>query len=144
MDGPTLLRYLNKQTTGFNSLLGLVFTKISKEEVVAELEVKPCHLQPLGLVHGGVYCTMVETIGSTGAALHVMDDGKMVSGMDNHTSFLKAVRAGILVGKTRPIHIGNRTQLWQAEIFNDLQQLVASGTLRLMVSEGQGQPPNIH
>lgn len=126
---------VNAHLGGFNEHLGLVFTKAGLDEVEAELEIGPEHHQPYGLVHGGVYATMVETLASTGAALNAMPQGLSAVGLDNHTSFLKAVRGGKLVGRATPIAKGRRTQVWTVQIKDDRDRLVAEGRVRLLCLE---------
>ena len=126
---------VNAHLGGFNEHLGLIFTKANLDEVEAELEVRPEHHQPYGLVHGGVYSTMVETLASTGAALNAMQDGLSAVGLDNHTSFLRAVRAGKLMGRATPIAKGRRTQVWTVQIHDEQARLVAEGRVRLLCLE---------
>ncbi len=116
---------------GFNTALGLRFISASYEEVVAEIELGPQHHQPYGLVHGGVYASMVETLASVGAALNLGALGRHTVGLDNNTSFLKAVRSGILRGTARPLSRGRRTQVWEVSITCD-DELVAAGRVRLL------------
>ena len=116
---------------GFNGALGLTLIECSAQRVVAELVVSPQHHQPWGIVHGGVYCAMVETVCSLGAQL--AQNLGFVVGVDNHTSFLKATRAGTLRASARPLAVSKRTQLWEAQIENETGELVATGRVRLMV-----------
>lgn len=122
---------LNEIRGGFNELIGLRFVSASLDEVVAELELGPTHQQPYGLVHGGVYSSMVETLASVGAALNLNAVGRHAVGLDNHTSFLRAVRSGTLVGRALPLARGRRTQVWEVNITHE-GQLVASGRVRLL------------
>lgn len=126
---------LNAHRGGFNEHLGLVFTKANLDEIVAELEVGPEHLQPYGLVHGGVYSAMVETLASTGAAVNVMPQGLNAVGLDNHTSFLRAVRKGKLTGRATPNVRGQRTQVWSVVIRDEADRVVAEGRVRLLCLE---------
>lgn len=99
--------------------------------VVGRIEVRPHHHQPYGVVHGGVYCTLVETLASTGAALWAMERGMMgCVGVHNATDFLRAVREGVLVGEATPIHRGRTQQLWQVVVTCD-DKVVARGQVRL-------------
>jgi uncharacterized protein (TIGR00369 family) len=116
---------------GFNAMLGLTLLECSALKVVAELIVSERHHQPWGIVHGGVYCAVVETVCSLGAQL--AQAGGLVVGVDNHTSFLKATRSGTLRATARPLAVNKRTQLWEANIENEQTELVASGRVRLMV-----------
>ena len=120
--------------------MGLRFVSAEPGEVVAELEVGPIHLQPYGLVHGGVHAGLIETVCSVGAHLNVAD-GKGVVGVENHTSFIRAATSGTLVARATPVHVGRRAQLWQAEVRDGNDRLLARGTLRTMViSLGGGEP----
>lgn len=118
---------------GFNTALGLRVTESRAEQVTAEVEVGPHHHQPWGIVHGGVYCSIVESVCSLGAQLALAPGAGFVVGADNHTSFLKATRAGTLRAVARPLSVGKRTQLWEANITNEQGELVATGRVRLMV-----------
>ena len=120
---------------GFNAALGLTLVQIDKQQVVAELRVGAQHHQPWGIVHGGVYCSIVETVCSMGAQAALTAGSGFIVGVDNHTSFLKATRSGTLRVVARPLSIGKGTQLWEANIENEQQQLVATGRVRLMVVE---------
>jgi 1,4-dihydroxy-2-naphthoyl-CoA hydrolase len=126
-----LVAELNAIRGGFNQALGLRFVSADYDEVVAEIELGPEHLQPYGLVHGGVYAAMVETLASVGAALNLGVLGLHTVGLDNNTSFLKAVRTGTLRGTARPLARGRRTQVWEVSITCE-DQLVAAGRVRLL------------
>jgi 1,4-dihydroxy-2-naphthoyl-CoA hydrolase len=124
---------INAHLGGLDRTLGLRFVQASHEEFVAELEIDERHHQPYGLVHGGVYAAMIETLCSTGAALSVLSEGKNAVGLENSTSFLRSVRSGKLRGTARPLSRGRRTQVWEAHICDEHEQLVATGRVRLMV-----------
>ena len=128
-----VLDLLNANLGGFNNALGLEFIKATPDEYVAELEINGSHLQPYGLVHGGVYAGMIETLCSTGSALTVWGENKNTVGLENNTSFLKAVREGRLRGTARPLVLGKRSHVWEASIHDDQGRLVATGRVRLMV-----------
>ncbi len=128
---PTIVAELNAIRGGFNTALGLRFISASYEAIVAEIELGPQHHQPYGIVHGGVYAGMVETLASVGAALNLGALGLHTVGLDNNTSFLKAVRAGTLCGTARPLARGRRTQVWEVSI-TCAAELVAVGRVRLL------------
>ena len=115
---------------GLDALLGLSIVSATGDEVVATLTVGPGHLQPYGLVHGGVFCSMVETVGSVGGAVWFGDRGHVV-GTSNHTNFLRAVREGVLTAVATPIHRGRSQQLWTIDIRDEQERLGAKGELRL-------------
>jgi 1,4-dihydroxy-2-naphthoyl-CoA hydrolase len=120
---------------GWTETMGLTFVKVAEDEVIAELTVESKHYQPMGIVHGGVYCSMVETVCSVGAFMHASKHGLMVVGVDNQTSFLKATRKGTLRASARPLVTGRRTQLWEANIHDHAGKLVSTGRVRLVCLE---------
>jgi 1,4-dihydroxy-2-naphthoyl-CoA hydrolase len=130
-----VLELINENLGGYNNALGLRFTRATRDEYVAELDINKSHLQPYGLVHGGVYAGMIETLCSTGAALTVWDEGKSTVGLENTTSFLKAVRSGRLRCTARPLVLGKRSHVWEARIHDEQNRLVATGRVRMMVLE---------
>ena len=126
---------LNAGRGGFEVAIGLQFTRASADEVTCEVPVGPHLTQPYGLVHGGVYSSIVETLASGGAALFAMQKGQTTVGLENTTSFLRAVRSGTLFGISRPLHRGRATQVWQVEIRGDDGKLAATGRVRMLCLE---------
>lgn len=124
--------------TTFASLLGLVVTRATRDGVTATLAIEARHRQPQGIVHGGVHCTIVESLASVGAALDAMPHGRNVVGVENATSFIRAAREGTLHAEALPITRGRRTQVWEVKIKDD-QGLVALGRVRLLVLEAEAQ-----
>jgi 1,4-dihydroxy-2-naphthoyl-CoA hydrolase len=116
--------------TGLNEALGFALDEAGPDRVVMSWTVGPQHLQPYGIVHGGVYCSVIEASASIGAALWFGDRGKVV-GAANHTNFLRAAREGRLVATATPIHRGRSQQLWQVEVHDEDDRLVARGEVRL-------------
>src|SRR5882724_3279776 len=116
MADPDVVAMLNASRGGFNVALGLVFTHAVPDEVSCEVPIGPHLVQPYGLVHGGVYASIGETLASVGAAMFAFPKGQTTVGLENTTSFLRAVRSGKLVGTARPLHRGRATQVWQVEI----------------------------
>lgn len=103
------------------------------DRAVGRIEITDHHHQPYGIVHGGVYCTLVETLASTGAALWAMSQGMVgCVGLSNMTDFLRATRDGVIVGEATPIHRGRTQQLWQVVITRQAdEKMVARGQVRL-------------
>lgn len=129
------------EVTGFDRLLGLTMTSADGDHVAGRIDVAPSHHQPHGLVHGGVYCSVVETVASVGAGLWFGDRGRVV-GVSNHTNFLRAIRTGTLAVHARPLQRGRTQQLWSVEITDEQDRLVANGEVRLANLtglEGRGQ-----
>ncbi len=123
---------LNARRGGWNEAMGLRFVRATSDEVVAELVVERIHQQPYGIVHGGVHAGVIETLASTGAALSAGARGQSVVGLENHTSFIRAVREGTLRATSTPITRGRRTQVWETTIVDADGKVVASGRVRLL------------
>lgn len=136
---PNIVDELNRRRGGFNDMLDLRFVSASYEEVVAEVPVTPSLHQPYGLVHGGVYSAMIETLASVGAALNAAANGRTAVGLENATTFLKAVRDGTLTGRATPLTRGRRTQVWEVRVTDDDDRLVAHGRVRMLCLEGGAQ-----
>ena len=132
-----LTDYLNKNSDGWTAANGLRFLKATRDEVVAELEVRPQHLQAYGIVHGGVYAGIAETLASVGAGIDTFHQGRLVVGLENHTSFLHAIRGGVLMGYARPLSRGRRSQVWEVNIHDGTGRLVATGRVRLLCFESE-------
>ena len=115
---------------GFDKLIGLTITSASQDEVHGTFEVRPELLQPYGLLHGGVLCSVVETLGSVAGSMWFGDRGNVV-GTSNHTNFLRAVREGVLTAVATPIHRGRTQQLWSVDVRDEAGRLVAKGELRV-------------
>ena len=135
MESSDWVSAVNEHMTGFDRMLGLEITGASPGRVEAQLTIAACHTQIHGYVHGGVYASMVETLGSIGAALSARSLGRTVVGLENHTSFLRAVREGQLTAVSVPIGVGRRTQIWNTQISDAEGRLVAVGQLRLLCVE---------
>ncbi|KDF02133.1 esterase [Mycolicibacterium aromaticivorans JS19b1 = JCM 16368] len=116
----------------FDNELGLVFTELTVDGAKAQLDVQPKLLQPMGIVHGGVYCSMIESMASTSAFVWLSaNGGGNVVGVNNNTDFLRAISSGTVYGVTEPVHRGRRQQLWLVTIRDDKERLVARGQVRL-------------
>jgi uncharacterized protein (TIGR00369 family) len=117
---------------GLDAALGFRLVRASGDEVVLEYEVGERHRQAYGIVHGGVHCAAVETACSTGAGINAMARGQSVVGVENHTSFIHAVRAGRVRVTATPLTRGRRSQVWEATARDEEGRLVASGRVRLL------------
>jgi 1,4-dihydroxy-2-naphthoyl-CoA hydrolase len=121
---------------GFLEGLGAELGDVTGDRATMTVPVTPRLHQPNGIVHGGVYCAIVETLASLGGAVWLGEDRGHVVGVANHTNFIRATRTGTLHGVATPIHRGRTQQLWLVEI-TDLDRsdpaarLIARGEVRL-------------
>jgi 1,4-dihydroxy-2-naphthoyl-CoA hydrolase len=133
-DGPlpdALAAWLNTANQGLDPHLGIRYTAITREQVAAELPVAEHLLQPAGLVNGGVFAALAESVGSLAG---VIAAGAPVVGVNNSTDFIAGVSQGVIEATTAPIQTGRRTQLWEITMRNE-GRLVARTTLRTMVMD---------
>jgi 1,4-dihydroxy-2-naphthoyl-CoA hydrolase len=118
---------------GFNELLGLQIDERTHDAVRGHVTIHPGLLQPYGIVHGGVYASVAESVASLAGAMWHMDrvPGGRTVGVSNATSFLRAVREGTLEIVATPLHRGRTLQLWQVLITDEEGRLVAKSDVRL-------------
>lgn len=127
-----VVRAVNTGMSGFDRAMGFRVVQASIDEVVLEYEVDDCHRQPYGIVHGGVHCAAVETACSMGAGLNAAARQQAVVGVENHTSFLHAVRAGRIRVTARPLSRGRRSHVWEATARDADGRIVSTGRVRLL------------
>ncbi|MEX1162999.1 MAG: PaaI family thioesterase [Nitriliruptor sp.] len=118
---------------GFDATaIGLTWDRFAADRVEAHVDCGPPHHQPYGLVHGGVWCSIVETVASIAGALRVASRGQLTVGVSNTTDFLRSHREGRVDAVATPLHVGRLQQLWQVEITRASDgKLVAHGQVRL-------------
>jgi uncharacterized protein (TIGR00369 family) len=119
---------------GWDSALGLGVEELTRTRVVAYVDIDERHQQGYGIVHGGVWTSVVESVGSHGAALAAREiTGEMaVVGIANSTDFLRPHRAGRVRATGTPIHTGRTQQIWLVEIEREHDgKMVARGQLRV-------------
>jgi 1,4-dihydroxy-2-naphthoyl-CoA hydrolase len=109
----------------FDGLYGLELLEHSAEEVRAQVQVRDAIKQPMGLVHGGVFASIAESMTSMATALAVQPDGMGAQGLSNHTSFLRPIVEGTVHAVARRRHRGRTTWVWEVEITDDLERLCA-------------------
>jgi 1,4-dihydroxy-2-naphthoyl-CoA hydrolase len=110
--------------------LGLDFSEVTGDRVRATWSVRPDLNQPHGILHGGVHCSVVETLASIGAAAWWGDRGRVV-GVNNNTDFYRAVSAGTLTSTAAPVHQGRSQQVWVVETRDEDGRVAARGQVRL-------------
>ena len=119
----------------FGRLIGLEILEVGPERVRARLEAGPKHHQPFGILHGGVYCAIVEDVASQGAGRAALERGQPgVVGVANATDFFRSHSEGELVAEGTPMHVGRSAQVWQVVIQRSSDgKRVARGQVRFHV-----------
>ena len=110
---------------GFDRLYGLEILEISDEIVRGRVAVREDLKQPAGLVHGGVYAAIAESLATNGTAASVFAQGNTAMGLSNQTSFLRPITSGSIQGVARPRHRGRTTWVWEVELSDDDDRLCA-------------------
>ena len=105
----------------FDALYGLQIDmeSVSEDEVRASVPVRDEIKQPMGLVHGGVFASVAESLASMATALAVAADGKQAMGLSNATSFMRPITQGTVHAVARRIHRGRTTWVWDVDITDD-------------------------
>lgn len=117
---------------GWVAELGLRVLEATPDRVVGEYDITPKQHQAYGIAHGGVHSSVVETLASLAAAVWAEPLGLSVVGVENSTSFLRAVRSGRLLATATPRARGRTTQVWDVAIEDEQQRPVAIGRVRLL------------
>ncbi|AHC25952.1 MULTISPECIES: PaaI family thioesterase [Mycobacteriaceae] len=117
---------------GFDSELGLQYLEVTPDGGRAQLVISDKVKQPWGIVHGGVYCAIVESLASVSGHVWLAEHGGgTVVGVNNNTDFLRAITSGTVTAVSTPIHRGRRQQLWLITITDEDDRTVARGQVRL-------------
>jgi uncharacterized protein (TIGR00369 family) len=109
--------------TGFDKLYGLELIEITEDGARGQVSVREELKQPFGLVHGGVYAAIAESLASIGTAVAVARDGKIAVGLSNQTSFLRPITDGTIHAVALPKHRGRTTWVWEVEMSDDQGRL---------------------
>jgi 1,4-dihydroxy-2-naphthoyl-CoA hydrolase len=115
---PLSKTHLPLQITGFDGLYGLEILSLGEEEATAQVQVTPDVLQPGGLVHGGVYASIAESLTSL-ATSQAVGGGQLAQGLSTQTSFLRPVTGSTIHATARRRHRGRTTWVWEVDITDD-------------------------
>ncbi|MGB6355842.1 MAG: hotdog fold thioesterase [Steroidobacteraceae bacterium] len=113
--------------------LDIVFTDIGADFLRGTMPVDGRTRQPYGLLHGGASVALAETLGSTGAAMCVDSKEYQCVGQEINANHVRAMRAGLVTGPARAVHVGGRTQVWVIDIVNEAGKLVCTSRLTVAV-----------
>jgi len=113
--------------------LGLELEKLEDETAYGRVRIDERHLQSFGLVHGGLYAALAESLASHATARAVFDDGMVALGMSNDSSFYRPVSDGVVHAEARRLHAGRTTWVWDVRMTDSRGRLCASSRVTVAV-----------
>ena len=120
---------------GLPETLGIELLEAEGEVARGRLPVGEAILQPYGIVHGGAFAALAETVTSAATHMHVAEEGKLAMGQSNNTTFLRPVSEGHIGARARTRHRGRTTWVWDVEMTDDQGRLGAFATVTIAVRE---------
>jgi uncharacterized protein (TIGR00369 family) len=116
-----------------DAVLGFELVEASPEGARARFEVADRVKQPLGLVHGGAYASLAESLTSATTYMAVAGDGNIATGQSNSTNFLRPITKGTVHAEARPLHRGRTSWVWDVEFRDDEGRLCATTRMTIAV-----------
>lgn len=110
---------LENMPTGFADEIGVEWLNLDPDDARARIAVEARHLQPSGVVHGGVYASLAESLSSGSTHMAVRDDGMVAFGQANHTTFLRPISGGHINAVATPRQRGRTIWVWDVELTDD-------------------------
>ena len=117
----------------FAEFIGIEFTEFGDDYLRATLPVDHTTKQPLGFLNGGVSAALAETVASTAANYCVDQSVCYCVGLDINANHLRPTLSGIVTAIAKPLHLGNKTQVWEIKIENEAGKLVCISRMTMAV-----------
>ena len=115
-----------------DTVLGFELTELGPERAQAHVRIDDRHRQPLGVVHGGVYAALAESLASHATAIAVRPEGHAL-GLSNLTSFFRPVAAGTVKADAERLHRGRTTWVWDVRFTDEAGRLCATSRVTVAV-----------
>ena len=132
---------INAAPFGFDRLYGLELLSMSDTEVSARVQVRDELKQPAGLIHGGVYGSIAESMASIATALAVAQGGEQAMGLSNNTSFLRPITQGSVHASATRVHRGRSTWVWDVRFSDDSDRTCAVTRMTIAVRPAPADSP---
>ncbi|MDA7563465.1 hotdog fold thioesterase [Gammaproteobacteria bacterium] len=116
---PLSIEDLKDSAVNMDKNLGIEFTEIGDDYIIAKMPVIEKTKQPYGILHGGASCVLAESLGSTAAALSMDSEKKYPVGIEINANHLSSPTEGFVYAKAMPVHIGGSTSVWNIDITDD-------------------------
>ncbi len=131
---PKVENILSQDRKNMGHALGITFELLSRSEMRASMPVDENTTQPFGILHGGASVALAETLSSIGAYLNLRDDSMMAVGLEINANHIRPVRNGDqVIGTSKPVHRGAKTQVWETRIETQDGKLVCISRCTLAV-----------
>ena len=117
----------------------MVIERIAWGEAVITIRLERRHLQPFGVVHGGVFASLIDAA-AFWAVFSQVDPKAGMTTVDLKINYLAPATSGLLVGRGRSIKLGRSLGLGEARIENETGRILAHGTSTVMVHDGLSLP----
>ena len=136
---PDYVKALKKivNTSPYPTHMSMQLDAIDLDTATIKLELGQCHLQPYGIVHGGVLATLVDTATFWAVFMRIPDDAGLVN-IDLKLNYLKPVDKGQLRAEGAAIRSGKSLSYSEASVMDADGELIAHGTSTLMILPGKG------
>ena len=121
----------------YPELIGLKIAELEFDRCRIDLDLALRHMQPFGIVHGGVIATLIDTATFWAAFMRLPEDAGLVN-VDLKLNYLKAVKRGLLRTEGRCLRAGRQISYTEAAVYDEAGELVAHGTSTLMALPGKG------
>jgi 1,4-dihydroxy-2-naphthoyl-CoA hydrolase len=109
----------NRPKNHIGALLGITFIEIGDDYLCATMPVDERTRQPAGILHGGASVVLAETLGSFAAYMCIDPEKHIAVGLEVNANHLRSVRTGAVKGICKPLHNGDKTQVWEIKMYND-------------------------
>lgn len=126
-------RFVVPPQESFNGLVGFVLSEADEHRATGHVDVRRELLQPWGVVHGGVYATIAESLASWATAMTVIPAGEAAMGLANNTSFLRPISGGTIHAVALRRHRGRTTWVWDVDCSDDEGRLCATSRITVAV-----------
>jgi 1,4-dihydroxy-2-naphthoyl-CoA hydrolase len=140
--GKPSAEHLAASVRGFDRLYGLELLDVDEQQVTARVRVREEIKQPAGLVHGGVYASIAESMASLATALAVMPRGETAMGLSNATSFLRPITDGFVHAQATRLHRGRTTWVWDVRFSDDAGHTCAVTRMTIAVRAPRDAQPS--
>ncbi len=133
---PLILEGLNQRGVGtMTEFLDISFIEIGDDYLKASMPVNEKTKQPLGILHGGANVVLAETLASVAANVVLNTETHYAVGLEINANHIRSVSEGLVIGMTRPLHLGRTTQVWLINIFNSKGDLTCTSRMTAAVLE---------